>query len=75
MDIDDAAVTQNVIDELAAEGNLEVSTIAVAVKAGVVHLIGTVSTDADRRDAQTAAKRASGVLRVIDDLRVETLAI
>lgn len=75
MDIDDATVIQNVIDELAGEDNLEESTIAVAAKGGVVHLSGTVSTEADRRDARSAAARAAGVVRVVDDLHVRTLAV
>lgn len=73
MNIDDATLVQNVIDELEADDNLEESTIAVAAKDGVVHLTGTVTTDADRRAAENAAKRANGVTRVVDDLRVETL--
>ncbi len=75
MKIDDATVTQNVIDELVAEDNLDESTIAVAARLGVVHLMGSVPTDADRRDACKAAARANGVVRVIDDLKVQTLAL
>ena len=72
MRINDESITQGVIDELKADDNLDESTIAVAVTDGIVHLVGTVPTGADRSDAEADAKKARGVQRVINDLRVVT---
>jgi BON domain len=74
MRINDESVTQGVIDELKADDNLDESTIAVAVREGIVHLVGTVPTNADRTDAEADAKKARGVLAVVNDLRVAELA-
>jgi len=74
MRINDESVTQGVIDELKADDNLDESTIAVAVRDGIVHLVGTVPTEADRNDAAADAKKARGVRGVVNNLRVEQLA-
>lgn len=68
----DEAIQQDVIDELAAQGNLETSTIAVGVKNGVVHLDGIVPTNADRLTAERLSRRVPGVQRVVDDLRLSS---
>ncbi len=65
----DEAIQQDVIDDLADEGNLETSTIAVAVKNGVVFLEGVVPTDADRATADRVCCSVSGVVRVVNGLR------
>lgn len=75
MRINDESVTQNVIDELRADDNLDESTIAVAVRDGMVHLAGIVPTEVDRGDAERDAKQARGVRGVINDLRVEEPAV
>ncbi len=64
----DENIQQDVIDELAAEDTLQMSTIGVAVKDGVVHLVGTVPSDADRRNAVRACNRVADVRAVVDDL-------
>ena len=64
----DDAIEQDVVEVLAAEGNLETSTIGVAVKNGIVYLEGTVPTEADRRSAERISRRVAGVSGVIDDL-------
>ncbi len=66
----DAIIQQNVIDELAAESDLDGSTIGVAVKDGAVQLVGSVSNLADRQAAERAARRVAGARTVVDELTV-----
>ena len=66
----DELLEQAIIDELAANGNLDRSTIAVSVKNGIVHLFGTLRTDADRDEARAKVKGVRGVREVHDDLNV-----
>lgn len=65
----DDQLQRDVIDELGAEGNLDVSTIAVAVKAGTVTLLGTVPSFAEKHVAERAVRRVGGVREVVDKLR------
>jgi osmotically-inducible protein OsmY len=67
----DAILQQAVIDELAADDNLETSTIGVSVKAGTVHLIGNVPTDADLQDAEAKVRNVPGVIAIVDDLKIK----
>lgn len=65
----DEQLQQDVIDELAAEGNLEGSTIGVAVKRGAVELLGTVPSFAEKNLANRVAAGVAGVRRVVNKLR------
>lgn len=65
----DDRLQQDVIDELAAEGNLDASTIAIAVKSGIVTLLGTVPSFAEKAVAERTVRRVGGVRRIVDKLR------
>lgn len=67
----DATIEQDVIDELAAESDLDASTIGVAVKNGTIHLVGRVTNVADRHTAHRAAARVRGARGIADELSVE----
>ena len=54
-----------------ANGDLDDSKIGVAVSNGVARLTGTVKSRSDQVTALTAARSTAGVVRVIDDLRLE----
>lgn len=68
MDKTDDQLQQDVIDELGAEGNLDASTIAVAVRDGVVTLLGSVPSFAEKHVAERAVKRVGGVRGFVDKL-------
>ena len=70
MDETDDRLQQDVIDELRAEGALDTSTIAVAVKDGCVELLGHVHNLADKHTAERAVNRIPGVRAVHDKLKV-----
>lgn len=65
----DEQLQQDVIDELAAEGNLDASTIAVAVKDGVVELLGHCPSSAEKHIAERVVRRVPGVHGIVDNLR------
>ena len=71
MTTQDDQLQQDVIDELAAEGNLDASTIAIAVKDGVVELLGHCPSAAEKHIAERAALRVRGVRSVVDKLRTQ----
>ena len=54
-----------------ANGSLEDSKIDVAVSNGVARLTGTVTSRNDQVTALTVTRSTSGVVRVIDELRLE----
>ncbi|HTJ26090.1 MAG TPA: BON domain-containing protein [Candidatus Limnocylindria bacterium] len=66
----DSVLQQDIIDELAAEGNLDGMTIAVGVRRGVVRLVGSVPSLAARLLAERAVGRIPGVQQVIDELTI-----
>jgi osmotically-inducible protein OsmY len=66
----DEQLQQDIIDELAAEGNLDASTIGVAVKDGMVELLGVVPSIAERHVAERLVRGIGGVRGVVDKLRV-----
>jgi osmotically-inducible protein OsmY len=68
----DTSIQQDVIDELTAESDLDASTIGVAVKNGMVHLVGQVTTLADQQTAERAAHRVAGARGIVDHLKVES---
>lgn len=71
----DVTLQQRVIDELAAESDLDGSTIGVSVRNGIVRLVGSVSTLADQQAAERAARRVAGPAEVVDDLKVVATAM
>jgi len=70
MKITDDTIIENVVAELAADDNLDESTIAVSATDGIVHLSGTVPTHTDHGDAERVAKHAVGVRGVVNELQV-----
>lgn len=68
--IKDSELRRKVIAELEWDPSIDASAIAVAVKDSVVTLSGTVNNYADKRNAERAVKRLSGVAAIADDLVV-----
>jgi osmotically-inducible protein OsmY len=66
----DNEIKQDVEDELRWDPDIDETNIAVAVKDGVVTLSGFARSYGQRRAAQAAAKRVTGVLGVANDLEV-----
>jgi hyperosmotically inducible protein len=58
-----------------ANGDLDDSKVGIAVSNGVARLTGTVKSRSDQVTALTVARSTAGVVRVIDDLRLETPAV
>jgi hyperosmotically inducible protein len=58
-----------------ANRSLDDSSIDVAVSNGVARLTGTVASRSDQLAALTAARSTAGVVRVIDDMRLEPPAV
>jgi osmotically-inducible protein OsmY len=70
----DEELQQEVVDELAAEVNLDASTIGVAVKDGAVVLLGVVPSVAERHIAERLVRRIAGVRAVVDKLQTADAA-
>ena len=70
----DIEIQKDVMDELKWEPLLSVSEIGVAVKQGIVTLSGTVDSFSKKEEAETAAKRVSGVKAVAEDIEVKPFA-
>jgi osmotically-inducible protein OsmY len=66
----DDEIKRDVEEELRFDPDIDETNIAVAVKDGVVTLSGFARSYGQRRAAETAAKRMSGVLGVVNDLEV-----
>jgi osmotically-inducible protein OsmY len=64
----DEQLQQDIIDELAAEGNLDASTIGVAVRDGMVELVGSVPSVAEKHVAERTVRRVGGVRGIVDKL-------
>ena len=58
-----------------ANRSLDDSNIDIAVSNGVARLTGTVMSRSDQVAALTAARSTAGVVRVIDDLKLEPPAV
>ena len=58
-----------------ANGGLDDSNIGIAVSNGVARLTGTVNSRRDQVTALTVTRSTSGVVRVIDELQLETPAV
>ena len=69
--IDDTELRRRVLEELDWEPSVEASAIGVAAKGGIVTLTGTVVSYAQKRNAERAAKRVSGVKAVAEDLAIK----
>src|SRR5690349_11622096 len=66
----DSVIKADVEEELAWTPEIESPDIAVAVKDGVVTLSGFVRSYNERLEAESAAKRVTGVVGVANDLEV-----
>jgi osmotically-inducible protein OsmY len=69
--IQDNDLRRNVIEELDWEPSVDASQIGVAVKDGIVTLTGTVLSYPERRNAEKAAGRVSGVKAVAGELEIK----
>ena len=69
--IDDTELRRRVLAELDWEPTVDASAIGVATKDGVVTLTGSVTSYAQKRNAERAAKRVSGVKAVAEDLAIK----
>ena len=66
----DSQLRQDVMNELMWDPSISEKAIGVAVKDGVVTLAGSVDTWVQKRNAERAAERVSGVRSVVDELTV-----
>jgi hyperosmotically inducible periplasmic protein len=71
----DAQIIKAIQTRFDANDDLADSKIDVAVSNGVARLTGTVKSRSDQVTALTAARATTGVVRVIDDLRLESPAV
>jgi len=69
--IDNTELRRRVLEELDWEPSVDASAIGVAAKDGIVTLTGTVVSYAQKRNAERAAKRVSGVKAVAEDLTIK----
>jgi osmotically-inducible protein OsmY len=70
--VDDAKITATVKAKLVADKAQNLVKVNVDTREGVVHLQGTVPTDADRMAAERLAADTHGVRSVQNDLTVST---
>jgi osmotically-inducible protein OsmY len=68
--ITDAALQQDVLNELKWEPSVDASKVGVSVADGVVTLSGEVSSFAEKWAAEKAAKRVHGVRAVVNKIEV-----
>jgi osmotically-inducible protein OsmY len=71
----DDQISKAIQTRIDARGDLEDSKIGIAVSSGVARLTGTVQSRTDQVAALTVARSTAGVVRVIDDLRLEPPAV
>jgi len=69
----DSELERDVMDEIAAQPNVDANQIRVSVKDGVVILSGHVNSYVEKYAAEKAAKRVSGVKAVVNELDVQLL--
>jgi osmotically-inducible protein OsmY len=67
----DEQVQRDVMDELRLEPTVDASQIGVAARDGVVTITGTVSSLAQKYNAEQVVKRVYGVRAVANDVEVE----
>ena len=68
--VDDAAITTKVKAKLTTDSVKNLVKVHVDTKEGVVHLAGTVPTDADKAEAERLARNTVGVKDVRNDLTI-----
>jgi osmotically-inducible protein OsmY len=68
---DDKSLKQAVLDELQWEPSVNATQIGVTTKDGVVSLMGSVETYAEKHGAETAALRVKGVKAVAEEIEVK----
>lgn len=68
---DDDAIKRDVEEELRYTPHIDATDIAVAVKDGVVTLLGFARNYDDKYEAEAAAKRVAGVRAVANDIEVK----
>jgi osmotically-inducible protein OsmY len=68
--INDSELRRSVISELEWDPSVDASSVAVAVKDGVVTLTGAVGSYAEKLNAERAIKRLSGVRGIAEELEV-----
>jgi osmotically-inducible protein OsmY len=68
---DDKSLKQSVLDELKWEPSVNSAHIGVTVKDGIVSLMGTVETYAEKHGAETAALRVKDVKAVAEEIEVK----
>jgi CBS domain-containing protein len=73
--IDDLAIRQGIIDEIAGKAWAPGSTIDILVRDGVVTLNGRVTTGQVREAVRVAAENAPGAVRVWDNLQVADIPV
>jgi osmotically-inducible protein OsmY len=66
----DSEIKQDVEDELRSDPRIDASNIGIAVRDSVVTLAGFVRGYGQKRRAEAAAKRVSGVAAVVNDIDV-----
>ena len=66
----DLQLRQDVMNELMFDPSISEKAIGVAVKEGVVTMVGFVDTWVQKRNAERAVERVSGVRGVVDELTV-----
>lgn len=66
----DAALKQDVLDELDFEPSIDAAHIGVAVDHGVVTLTGHVSTYAQKAATEAATRRVKGVKGIAQEIEV-----
>jgi osmotically-inducible protein OsmY len=71
----DSDVKRDVEDELKYDPNLNAVDIGVSVKSGVVALTGFIGSYSEKLQAESDAKRISGVVAVANDIEVRLAAI
>jgi osmotically-inducible protein OsmY len=71
----DSDIKRDVEDELKYDVSIDSSEIGVTVKSGVVSLTGFVHNYMQKLQAETDAKRVSGVLGVADDIEVRVASV
>ena len=69
---DDSVITAIVKSKLAVDNETSSANIKVDTRSGVVTLTGVVTTRTNKEQAERIAKNTEGVMRVINNLTVET---
>jgi len=70
--LDDTGITTKVKTKLTADKVKNLVKVHVETKDGVVHLAGTVPTEADKAEAERLARGTDGVKGVTNDLTVSS---